>query len=112
MGWLFFIGNIKFIDATYWIWGSSNHHSIFSAYNTKEEQQRFMSSVILLPLFIALLLGNRGVVLPFNFSCLVHSKPVIANYTWVVFVVAVATAILKSFTLGHVYNYSRLLEMP
>ena len=37
----------------------------FSAYNTKEEQQRFMSSVILLPLFIALFVGGIGLTLCF-----------------------------------------------
>ena len=61
----------------------------FSAYNTKEEQQRFMSSVILLPLFIALVVGGIGVLFYHSIStALSIQNPVIANYTWVIFVVA------------------------
>ena len=70
----------------------------FSAYNTKEEQQRFMSSVILLPLFIALIVGGIGVLFYHSIStALSIQNPVIANYTWVIFVVAVATAYFEVF---------------
>ena len=70
----------------------------FSSYNTKEEQQRFMSSVILLPLFIALIVGGIGVLFYHSISTALSIKnPVIANYTWVIFVVAVATAYFEVF---------------
>jgi len=70
----------------------------FSSYNTKEEQQRFMSSVILLPLFIALIVGGIGVLFYLSIStALSIQNPVIANYTWVIFVVAVATAYFEIF---------------
>ena len=70
----------------------------FSAYNTKEEQQRFMSSVILLPLFIALIVGGIGVLFYHSIStALSIQNPVIANYTWVIFMVAVATAYFEVF---------------
>ena len=70
----------------------------FSAYNTKDEQQRFMSSVILLPLFIALVVGGFGVLFYHSISsALSIQNPVIANYTWVIFVVAVATAYFEVF---------------
>lgn len=70
----------------------------FSSYDTKEEQQRFMSSVILLPLFIALIVGGIGVLFYHSISSALSIKnPVIANYTWVIFVVAVATAYFEVF---------------
>ena len=70
----------------------------FSAYNTKEEQQLFMSSVILLPLFIALIVGGIGVLFYHSISiALSIQNPVIANYTWLIFVVAVATAYFEVF---------------
>ena len=70
----------------------------FSTYNTKEEQQRFMSSIILLPLFIALVVGGIGVLFYHSISiALSIQNPVIANYTWVIFVVAVATAYFEVF---------------
>jgi O-antigen/teichoic acid export membrane protein len=70
----------------------------FSAYDTKEEQQRFMSSVILLPLFIALIVGGIGVLFYHSIStALSIQNPVIANYTWVIFVVAVATSYFEVF---------------
>ena len=70
----------------------------FSAYNTKEEQQRFMSSVILLPLFIALFVGGIGVLFYHSISAALSiQNPVIANYTWVIFVVALATAYFEVF---------------
>ena len=61
-------------------------------------QQRFMYSVILLPLLIALLMG--GICIAFYHS-IVNSlsiqNPIIADYTWVIFVVAVATAYFEVF---------------
>ena len=70
----------------------------FSTYITKEEQQRFMSSVILLPFFISLIIGGVGVMFYHSFSsALSIQNPVIANYTWVIFVVAVATAYFEVF---------------
>ena len=70
----------------------------FSSYKTKEEQQLFMSSVILLPLFIALIVGGFGVLFYHSISiALSIQNPVIANYTWLIFVVAVATAYFEVF---------------
>ena len=70
----------------------------FSSYNTKKEQQRFMSSVILLPLFIALVVWGIGVLFYHSIStALSIQNPVIASYIWVIFVVAVATAYFEVF---------------
>ena len=70
----------------------------FSSYNTKDEQQKFMSSVILLPLFIALVVGVIGVVFYHSISAALSiQNPVIASYTWVIFAVAVATAYFEVF---------------
>ena len=70
----------------------------FSSYNTKDEQQKFMSSVILLPLFIALVVGGIGVVFYHSISAALSiENPVIASYTWVIFAVAVATAYFEVF---------------
>ena len=70
----------------------------YSSYNTKKEQQLFLSSVILLPLFIALIVGGIGVVFYHSISnSLSIQNPVIASYTWVIFVVAVATAYFEVF---------------
>ena len=70
----------------------------FSSYNTKHEQQHFMSSVILLPLFIALVVGGIGVVFYHSISAALSiQNPVIASYTWVIFAVAVATAYFEVF---------------
>ncbi len=70
----------------------------FSSYNTKEEQQLFMSSVILFPLFIALIVGGIGVLFYHSIATALSIKnPVITNYTWVIFVVAVATAYFEVF---------------
>ena len=70
----------------------------FSAYNTEEEQQRFMSSVILLPLFIAFVVGGIGALFYHSISATLSiQNPVISNYTWVIFVVAFATAYFEVF---------------
>ena len=70
----------------------------FSSYATKKEQQLFLSSVILLPLFIALIVGGIGIVFYHSISnALSIQNPVIANYTWVIFVVALATAYFEVF---------------
>ena len=70
----------------------------FSSYKTKEEQRRFMSSVILLPLFISLIIGGLGVMFYHSISAALSiQNPVIASYTWVIFVVAVATAYFEVF---------------
>jgi O-antigen/teichoic acid export membrane protein len=70
----------------------------FSSYNSKEEQQLFMSSVILFPLFIALIVGGIGVLFYHSIATALSIKnPVITNYTWVIFVVAVATAYFEVF---------------
>ena len=70
----------------------------FSSYNNKDEQQHFMSSIILLPLFIALVVGGIGVLFYHSISAALSiQNPVIANYTWVIFAVAVATAYFEVF---------------
>jgi O-antigen/teichoic acid export membrane protein len=70
----------------------------FSLYNSREEQQLFMSSVILFPLLIALIVGGIGVLFYHSIATALSIKnPVITNYTWVIFVVAVATAYFEVF---------------
>ena len=70
----------------------------FSTYKTKEEQRRFMSFVILFAAFYFPYYWRSWCdVLPLNFSCIIHSNLVIASYTWVIFVVAVATAYFEVF---------------
>ena len=70
----------------------------YSSYQDKDMQQRFMYSVIILPLLIALLIG--GICIAFYHS-IVNSlsiqNPIIADYTWVIFVVAVTTAYFEVF---------------
>ena len=70
----------------------------FSSYDTAEEKQRFMSSVIWLPFLIALIVGGIGVFF-YNVisNALSITNPVIAEYTWVIYVVALATAYFEIF---------------
>jgi O-antigen/teichoic acid export membrane protein len=76
----------------------------FSSYDTAEEKQRFMSSVIWLPFLIALIVGGIGVFF-YNVisNALSITNPVIAEYTWVIYVVALATAYFEIF-----YAWSRV----
>ena len=70
----------------------------YSSYQDKEMQQRFMYSVILLPLLIALLMGGICIVFYHSIvNSLSIQNPIIADYTWVIFVVAVATAYFEVF---------------
>jgi O-antigen/teichoic acid export membrane protein len=70
----------------------------FSSYNTKEEQRRFMSSIILLPLFISFIVGGVCVMFYHSIStALSIQNQVIANYTWVIFLVAIATGYFEVF---------------
>jgi O-antigen/teichoic acid export membrane protein len=70
----------------------------YSSYSNPEEQRTFMSSVIWLPLLVALVVGTLGVVFYKSVSeALSIQNPIIGSYVWVIYVVAVATAYFEVF---------------
>lgn len=70
----------------------------FSSYDTAEEQRIFMSSIIWLPLVVALVVGTMGIVFYNTVSeALSVKNPVIGSYVWVIYVVAFATAYFEVF---------------
>jgi O-antigen/teichoic acid export membrane protein len=70
----------------------------FSSYTTKIERDKFLSSVLLLPLFIAIPIAIIGNVFYEQISSYLSIKnPIIKNYTFVIYLVAVATAYFEIF---------------
>ena len=75
-------------------------HSSFA----ENEQQGFLSYVVLLPLLIALPLGFVAVFFHDSVATLLSVKnPIIGTYTWVIFAVAFATAYFEVF-----YSWARV----
>ena len=70
----------------------------FSSYTTKIEKDRFLSSVLLLPLFIAIPIAIIGNVFYEQISSYLSIKnPIIKDFTFVIYLVAVATAYFEIF---------------
>lgn len=70
----------------------------FASYTTKIERDKFLSSAIILPLFIALPIGFLGNVFYEQISIFLSSKnSMIKDYTFVIYLVAIATAYFEIF---------------
>lgn len=70
----------------------------FSAYTSKIERDRFLSFSLLLPLLIAIPFGFLGTVFYEQISILLSEEnPIIKDYTWVIYLVAIATAYFEIF---------------
>ena len=70
----------------------------FSSYTSKTERDKFLSSSLLLPLLIALPFGFLGTAFYEQISNYLSIKnPVIKNFTWVIYLVAIATAYFEIF---------------
>lgn len=76
----------------------------FHSSYAKNEQQGFLSYVILLPVFVALPLGFIAIFFHDTVAALLSVKnPIIASYTWVIFLIAFATAYFEVF-----YSWARV----
>ena len=76
----------------------------FHSSYAENEQQGFLSYVVLLPLLIALPLGFVAVFFHDSVAVLLSVKnPIIGTYTWVIFAVAFATAYFEVF-----YSWARV----
>ncbi|MFC2109921.1 lipopolysaccharide biosynthesis protein [Bacteroidota bacterium] len=70
----------------------------FSSYATKKEQDGFLSSIILWPLFVAIPIALVGNYFYTEISSYLSIKnPIIKNYTFVIYLVALATAYFEIF---------------
>jgi O-antigen/teichoic acid export membrane protein len=70
----------------------------FSTYTSKLERDKFLSSSLILPLFIALPFGFLGTVFYEQISNhLSIENPIIKDFTWVIYLVAIATAYFEIF---------------
>ena len=102
-------------------------HSIvkfFSTYSSKIERDKFLSSSLFLPLLIALPMGFMGTLFYEEIGLHLSKKnSIIKEFTWVIYVVAIATAYFEIFyawakvqmqsVFGNVLKemYSRILVM-
>lgn len=70
----------------------------YSSYQTKLEKDKFLSSVLLLPLFIAIPIGFIGNLFYNQIGNLLSEEnPVIKEYTFIIYLVAIATAYFEIF---------------
>jgi O-antigen/teichoic acid export membrane protein len=70
----------------------------FSSYKTQQEKDVFLSSIILLPLLVALPIAVVGNIFYQEISSYLALKnPVVKSYTFVIYLVAVATAYFEIF---------------
>lgn len=70
----------------------------FSSYTSKQEKDKFLSSSLVFPLLIALPFGFFGTVFYEQISnYLSLENPIIKEFTWVIYLVAVATAYFEIF---------------
>tara|TARA_R110002124_G_scaffold137727_6_gene300720 strand:+ start:692 stop:2152 length:1461 start_codon:yes stop_codon:yes gene_type:complete len=70
----------------------------FSSYTSKFEKDKFLTSSLVLPLLIALPIGFFGTVFYEQISnYLSLENPVIKEFTWVIYLVAIATAYFEIF---------------
>lgn len=78
----------------------------YSSYKTREEKDKLLSMVILMPLLIAIILGTIG----FLFYDLIlgyfsNGNGLVQSYVWLIFVIAVATAYFEVFFSWSKVNY-------
>lgn len=77
------------------------HHTIikfFSSYFTKLEQDKFLSSVLFLPLFVAIPMGFIGDLFYEEISNYLSVKnPIIKNYTFIIYLIAFTCAYFEVF---------------
>ena len=77
------------------------HHTIikfFSSYFTKPEQDSFLSSVLFLPLLIAIPMGYVGTIFYEEISSYLSVKnPIIKEYTFVIYLIAFTCAYFEVF---------------
>ena len=77
------------------------HHTIvkfFSSYITKLEKDRFLSSVLFLPLLVAIPIAYFGNLFYEEISIYLSDKnPIIKDFTFVIYLVAVATSYFEIF---------------
>mgnify|MGYP000277116669 CR=1 FL=1 len=77
------------------------HHTIvkfFSSYQDKLQKDRFLSSLILLPLFIALPIAYFGNIFYEEISAFLSKEnPIIKSFTFIIYLIAVATAYFEIF---------------
>ncbi len=70
----------------------------YSSYKDKKGRDAFLSSVVILPLLVALPIGFLGVFFYETISSYLSIKnPIVKNYTFVIYLVAVATAYFEIF---------------
>lgn len=70
----------------------------FSSYTSKFEKDKFLSSSLFFPLLIALPIGFLGNLFYEEISSLLSRKnPIIKDFTWVIYLVAIATAYFEIF---------------
>lgn len=70
----------------------------YSSYQTKLEKDRFLSTALFLPLLIAIPSGFVGVVFYESISnYLSLENPIVKEYVWVIYFVAIATAYFEIF---------------
>jgi len=70
----------------------------YSSYTSKVEKDKFLSMAMFLPLFIAIPLGFLGTVFYEQIGKLISKEnPIIEDYTFVIYLVAIATAYFEIF---------------
>lgn len=70
----------------------------FSSYTSKLEKDKFLSSSLLLPLIIALPIGFFGNIFYEQISTILSKEnPIIKDFTWVIYLIAIATAYFEIF---------------
>jgi O-antigen/teichoic acid export membrane protein len=70
----------------------------FSSYTSKIERDKFLSSSLLLPFIIAIPFGFFGAVFYEQISSYLSiENPIIKDFTWVIYLVAIATAYFEIF---------------
>ncbi|WP_405206891.1 polysaccharide biosynthesis C-terminal domain-containing protein [Aquimarina sp. LLG6339-5] len=70
----------------------------YSSYLKKEEQNRFMSMMLILPLCIAILIGTIGVVLyTYILNYFSEDNTVVQSYVWTIYVLAIALSYFEIF---------------
>ena len=70
----------------------------FSSYTSKLERDKFLSSSLLLPLLIALPIGFFGNLFYEQISTFLSiENPIIKDFTWVIYLIAIATAYFEIF---------------
>ncbi|WP_299190368.1 polysaccharide biosynthesis C-terminal domain-containing protein [uncultured Aquimarina sp.] len=70
----------------------------YSSYFKKEEQNRFMSMMLILPLFVAIVIGTVGLVLYTSIlDFFSEDNAVVQPYVWTIYVLAIALSYFEVF---------------